>query len=238
MIDKIISEQFAGTRSLLTYKDLSLAPSWNQPGTAGDTQGPNAFAHGVCSWKPGNTGVFVFQPVKRPKGQPWDTAYNFNELDITKSDCFAYRLQAALPTDQDIARCTAFEFELEVCEDGLAYNMAWQCLLGKGDGGPAWRFFDQTHGTWVAAIQLPKPVITANNFCSVLSEFSIDRSAKITIHEGLTIDGQRFAIGVSNPAIQKWRKGTNYFHYAFQLDSNGQGQGYSVLLKDMAVMSL
>jgi hypothetical protein len=240
VIDPTISNQLNGSLFLQEYNGLNLIPKWNQPATAGDSGGPSGLPHGTYTWTPGDPSMLAIQPKQRAAGKPWDTYYWYNNLLLGKTPAtyFGYAMQVCFPTAKDIAACTAWENELEICEAGLRYNMGWQCLVSKADGGPAWRLFDMQNSRWVKVAQIPAPIPKPGQYVNFFSEFSINRATKTVTHEALTIDGTRFPIEAVHSGVQKWSLQTFYFHNAFQLDSDGKGTPYSVNIKGTAARSL
>jgi hypothetical protein len=239
-MELVVSQQLEGDRQLETINGLSLIPKWNQPGTSGDSGGASGLNHGSYVWVPGNPGKLTIDPVKRPAGKPWDNFYFYNNIQANRTNAvyFSYAMEVTLPSTADIAACTAWENEIEICEAGLAYNMAWQCKPSKVDGPPAWRLFDLVNQKWVPIVSIPAPVPKSGVAISFLSKFSINRATKTVVHETLTIDGVEYPVQAVHSAKMKWSTGTYYTHNAFQLDSDGKGTPYTVLLGDMTVRRL
>jgi len=237
-MEQVVSEQLAGRRKLEVFNGLSLIPKWNQPGTSGDTGGPSNLPHGTYSWIPGNPGSLNIRPVRRSIGKPWDNYYFYNTIqtETTGAVYFSYEMSVMFPTQKDIDACTAWENEIEVCEAGLAYNMAWQCLLHTAK--PAWRLFDLINQKWVQIVSIPSPAPKPGQFMQVLSKFRMDRSAKTVEHLTLAVNGTEYPVESVHGAKLKWSAGTNYTHNAFQLDSDGKGTSYTVQLADVTARRL
>lgn len=238
--DQVISEQLSGVRQIEVFKDLHLIPKWNQPGTSGDSGGPSGLNHGSFVWQPGTPAKLSVMPVARPQGKPWDTYYFYNSLppEQSKAQYFAYTMDVMFPTVKDLNVCTAWENELEVCEAGLAFNMAWQCKPSHVDGPPAWRYFVQGDGWKIPATIIPAPSPVAGQAVTVLSKFFLDRIGKTVTHLSLTINGKEYPINVTLPAKSKWSTGTFYIHNAFQLDSDGKGSPFSIVLNNISARRL
>ena len=238
--DQVISEQLSGARQVEVFKDLHLIPKWNQPGTSGDSGGASGLNHGSFVWQPGVPSKLSVHPVARPQGKPWDTYYFYNSLLTAQSNAeyFSYTMDVTFPTQKDLNVCTAWENELEVCEAGLAYNMAWQCKPSHVDGPPAWRYFVQGGGWKVPTVAIPAPVPVPGTAMTVLSKFFLDRIAKTVTHLSLTINDKEYPVNVTLPAKPKWSAGTFYTHNAFQLDSDGKGSPYTVVLNNVSAVRL
>jgi len=237
-MEQVVSEQLAGIRQLEVFNGLSLIPKWNQPGTSGDSGGVSGLTHGLYTWTPGNPSSLGIQPVKRPAGKPWDNYYFYNTIQTqpTKAIYYSYEMEVTYPTQKDIDASTAWECEIEICEAGLAYNMAWQCLLHTQT--PVWRLFNLTGQKWLPIVSIPAPNMKPGVKTAFLAKFSMDRIGKNVTHETLTINGTEFPVGVTQAAKIKWSAGTFYMHNAFQLDSDGKGTPYTVLLNNMTARRL
>lgn len=246
-MDQSTIDLLLGNRQVMRISNLeSTIKKWTQPGTAGDSGGPNNLPHGTSQWTPAGTpagpvlaksGIFSFAPVKRASGQPWDTFYNSNDVVFPAAaqippDCFSYSIDVCLPTAADITADHAHEWEIEICEAGLCYNMAWQ------DNGKEFRKFDQRNQNWVSVPGLPAPTRKVGNFVSHDGIFSIDRKKKTVTHEGIFIDGIYFNVGMSALAVQRWPTNVFYLHNAFQFDSDGKGSKCNFLLKNISVAQL
>jgi hypothetical protein len=210
-------------------------------GGGADTGGVNALPHGKSVIKPGdgvNPGSILFTPIKRKAGQPWDNAYYYDT--ITRSpvaaSVFSWSLEFSLaPAD---LKGNGREFEIELCEQGWTFDMAWQAKWSNVDGPPAWRFFDQIKETWVAAMNIPPPIPKANTFIDIAGFFIVDRAAGVTWHDSVLINGTLYPINVSHPKKQKWGPTTNYLHNAVQIDSMGDGVACGVQLLNWNVRAI
>lgn len=243
MIDPIVSAQLSGKAKLQEWPTLEQTSVLIDGGGA-DTGGVNKLPHGLVTWTPANATNMAnlqFKPKVRAKGQPWDNAYNYQKLtQPTPCTYFALALQFMLPTAADIAATTAVEWEIELCEAGIAYNMAWQYLVAKGDGGPQWRLFNQsvTPKRWDSVAGLPLPNPQPGALVSAIALFSVNRQSRTTTHESIEIDGQAYSVGQTHSAIQKWSSQTNYLHYALQPDSDGKGSPINVKVKSWSIRGL
>jgi len=216
-----------GTTPLDVWLALEQTPVLIDGGGA-DTGGPNALPHGKSIWKlgtPTSAGLLIFDPIRRLPGQPWDNSYNYTTLTRTPAQLVSlcWELQFALaPSDLS---GNAREFEIELCESGVAYNMAWQYKWSHVDGPPAWRLFDQTAAThkWVPITSIPAPTPKANTFIDVQAFFVIDRAAGVTYHDSIVVDGANYPINLAHKKMQKWSPSVNYLHAATQIDSMGDG---------------
>jgi len=226
MLDPVVVTQLSGGRVLKEWLGLEHTPANLMiDGGGADTGGGNVFPHGIVTWTPG--AAFKFQPKARPKGQPWDNAYLYTTLTRERLDAiyFGYQFSFTYPTQADLAASTAFEIECELCENGLAYDMGWQCKASQVNGPPAWRWFDEGSKPkhWSTALGLPTPKPLPGAWTVAFALFSVNRIAKTTTHEGIVIDGTFYQVGATHHAEQKWSPQTNYFHAAVQQDSDGRG---------------
>lgn len=242
MIDLTVVQLLTGERKLKEWLALHTLPTMIDGGGA-DTGGQNKFPHGIFTWKPsiqGDATAFSFAPKPRPKGQPWDNIYLYNTLSKGKLDYtyFSHQLSFAFPTSAAINNCTAFEFELELCEAGLTYNMGWQYKHSKVDGPPSWRYFNKQQQAWVAVPTLPIPAPMPNTFVSIVMNFAVNRAAKLCTHDSIVIDGIFHPVNQTLSAVPKWNPTTWYLHNAVQLDSDGKGSPETILLNNMNVRAL
>ncbi len=234
MIDTAIRGLLNGTNLLYEWTGLEQSLTMIDGGGA-DTGGKNVLAHGKATWKPGdgtNPATLSFVPAKRPAGQFWDNVYEYNTISRNPAQftLVCWELQFAIG-QSDLAG-NAREFEIELCESGWTYNMAWQYKWSNVDGPPAWRLFDQVapKNKWVAVPSIP---ITpkANTFIDVQAFFQIDRVNGVTIHDSITVDGVNYPVNLPHKKLQKWSPQTNYLHNAVQIDSMGDGKPCAVQIK-------
>lgn len=249
MIDPEIINLLSGSKQLIEWPLLDQVPAMADKGGA-DTGGPNPLPHGKSIWTPGKppaltTGMpipasLIFTPIKRSPGQPWDNCYNFNTItrQPLKSTYFSWELEFSISA-MDL-KGNAREFEIELCESGWTYNMAWQYKCSKVDGPPAWRLFDQNaaRNKWVPVVSIPAPAPKAGTFISVKAFFAINRSVGTTLHDSIMIDGIFYPVDAIHERKQKWSPQTNYLHNAVQIDSMGDGIPCSVQIRNWKVRAL
>jgi len=236
MNDPTINAVLDGDVKSIEWVGMEFTPSLIDGGGA-DTGGPNRLPHGRTTWVPGSSStpaILTFNPVRRPQGQPWDNSYNYNTLTRTKltGSYYGHQFMFALPTPKDVTNCNAVEFELELCEAGLLYNMAWQWKPSNIDGPPGWRIFDKSKEKWIAQPQIPFTAPIPGAFVEVSARFRVDRNLKQTWHDSVVIGGKYFPINASAAAPMKWSPKTWYLHHAVQPDSLGKGAPFSVLIKN------
>lgn len=242
MIDKVIIEQLDGLRSLYEWKSLEFAVAMKE-GTGADTGGVNPLPHGKMLWTPATVtqpAVFKFTGAVRKPGQTWDDCYIYGELNNQplKAVYFEFEFQIAFPPATLAAR-RPFEIELDFCELGLVYNMAWQLKFNSDDGGPGYRVFNMKTGNWEFVPGLPilnpAPQTTELMSAGFKAYFLIDRAARTVTHDSLVIGGVHYIVNVTHSAVQKWSPKTNHFNHAVQWDSDGKGTPLTALIQNWHV---
>jgi hypothetical protein len=239
MIDQATRGLLDGTIPFSQWTSLEQVPVMIDGGGA-DSGGPNVLPHGKSVWKPGTTlapALLAFNPAKRPPSKPWDNLYMYNTITRTppRLSLACWELDFSLSA-LDL-NGNAREFEIELCESGWTYNMAWQYKWSNVDGPPAWRLFDQTapKNKWVPIPSIPAPAPKAGVFVSVQAYFQIDRETGMTTHDSITIDGVNYPVNLPHAKILKWSQSVNYLHNAVQIDSLGDGRACSIQLRNWNV---
>lgn len=237
MIDQTITDQLNGVRKLREWLNLETVSHMIE-GTGADTGGVNALPHGKMTWEPGAIGRFAFTGAVRKPGQTWDDCYTYGELSTGPLTAiyFSLQMEFAFPA-ATLANKRPFEFELEYCESGLAYNMAWQYKMNHDDGGPGWRMFNKKTQEWEFFAGLPPISPQADKFTAMRAHFLIDRSHQSCIHDSLEVDGKFYTVGTAHAAVRKATP-ANYLHNAFQHDSDGRGTPLVALLRNVHVRCL
>ena len=121
----------------------------------------------------------------------------------------------------------AIEFECQQKVNGYVYNFAWQAEYP----GSQWRIFNYVMHRWE-----PSGVtfnhFTGNTWHHIIAEYHAQGNT--VVHDALTIDGVRYAVGIKHPA--RYVGGTgHYFTNAFQLDLNKSATPYKVYVDGMTV---
>ena len=240
MIDQATRGLLDGTIPFSQWTSLEQVPVMIDGGGA-DSGGPNALPHGKSVWKPGTAlapALLAFNPAKRPLSKPWDNLYKYNTITRTppRLSLACWELDFSLSA-LDL-NGNAREFEIELCESGWTYNMAWQYKWSNVDGPPAWRLFDQVAKKWVSVPTLPPPAPKPGVFIHAESYFVIDRAAGVTYHDSISIDGTSYPINLAHKKLQKWSPSTNYLHNAVQIDSMGDGAACTIQIKNWNVRGL
>lgn len=240
MLDQITKDLLSGDRDLFEWSGLEKNPVMIDGGGA-DSGGPNALPHGKAIWIAGtdsSPAKLVFSPVKRSAGKPWDNVYEYNTISRTppKIVYACWELEFALA--QSDLPGNAREFEIELCEAGWTYNMAWQYKWSKVDGPPAWRVFDQIAEKWSPVASTPISLPKAGVFISVQAFFSIDRANGSATHDSIVIDEVSYPVNVTHSKKQKWSPQTNYLHNATQIDSMGDGVQCGIQIRNWNVRGL
>lgn len=242
MLDNITKSLLNGTNPLYEWEGLGKVTTMIDGG-GGDTGGPNPLPHGKYIWKPGNDDTpasLIFNSVKRAPSQPWDNLYLYN-TETRNPPQLAYTCHEwDFALTQSDLKGNAREFEIELCEAGWTYNMAWQYKWSTVDGPPAWRLFDQTavKDKWVPVPSIPAPSPKAGVFIAVQAFFVIDRALGVTYHDSIIIDGVNYPINQAHKKMQKWSTRANYLHNAVQIDSMGDGAVSTVQIKNWNVRGI
>jgi hypothetical protein len=245
MLSDLTIAQLSGQRKLREWLNLEQVAAMIDGGGA-DTGGVNKYAHGTHLWTPGTATTpadLKFQPAVRKVG-PWDNLYEYNTLsrDYTDIQFFSNEFEIMYPTQALIDADVAVENELELCEAGLAFDMAWQYKPSHVDGLPAWRWFNETAPAgkpkWTTVQGLPTPAPKPGVWIPVVAYFSINRANKSTTHEAIVIDRVFYAVGQVHQAQLKWSPLTWYIHNALQLDSNGKGTPEGIQIRNWNVRGL
>lgn len=121
----------------------------------------------------------------------------------------------------------AIEFECQQKASGYVYNFAWQANYAAG----AWRIFDFVNRKWISSgLSLTK--FSPDTWHHVVAEYHT--TGGYTVHDALTLDGVRKAVGIKQHA--KYVGGTGRsFTNAFQLDLNKYATDYNVYVDGMKV---
>jgi hypothetical protein len=121
--------------------------------------------------------------------------------------------------------------------------MGWQCLFSKGDGGPAWRYFDKVNHKWIpSGIPLDLSIFKGGAPVTVLAEYHKPDPDHIQF-DALTINNKRYPLtnAVNPPEDQTikdpTKKSVNFLHYAFQQDPVQQ-HGWKIRVKNMIAFYL
>jgi len=120
----------------------------------------------------------------------------------------------------------AIEFECQQKAAGYVYNFAWQADYPAHQ----WRIFNYTAKRWEAT-KVAFNGFTPDKWHHIIAEYHTE-GAKV-VHDALTIDGVRYAIGIRHDA-----KPTTTGHYltnGFQLDLNKYATDYKVYVDRMKV---
>lgn len=227
---------------LFRAEGLHKVPSMTD-GSGADSGGINALPRGQTIWRAGtdsNPATMILNPAKRKPGQTWEDTYQYNTITRTPPPLIylMWELQFAL-SDADL-KGNAREFEAELCEAGWTDNMALQYKWSNVDGPPAWRMFDQTapKDKWVPIPHIPPPWPKAGVFTSVKAFFVIDRSAGVTYHDSIIIDGVTYYINTPHKRMFKWPSKPTYLHNAAQIDSLGDGATCGMQIRDWNVRGM
>lgn len=121
----------------------------------------------------------------------------------------------------------AIEFECQAKANGYVYNYAWQADYAKKQ----WRIFNYVTRAWEAT-SVPFARFSGDTWHHVIAEYHAEGSS--VVHDALTIDGVRYAVGIKHAAKYVGTSG-HYLTNAFQLDLNGSPTAYKVYVDGMKV---
>jgi hypothetical protein len=236
-MDTAISQLLDGSRTLQVH-DLS-AIQWIQPPNVGDTHPTNKLPHGTQKWtleKDFNT--LMINPVKRQPGQDWDTFYNYAPVSIDgQPDHYAYGFGLQFPTAQDIARCPSFEWELAYREEGWLYKLAGCIMLNPASGGPSYCYYDKVKEKWLPLRGVPRPSPKPGVWIDMLWKWSILRSNDDDLrYEEFELNDEGHEL---NQVVQPVHDGgPDIFNASIQANSYGNGDPYSVNIRNMMTRAI
>ena len=121
----------------------------------------------------------------------------------------------------------AIEFECQQKANGYIYNYAWQADYAKKQ----WRIFNYVTRAWEAT-NVPFAKFSGDTWHHVIAEYHGEGTS--VVHDALTIDGVRYAVGIKHGAKYVGTTG-HYLTNAFQLDLNGSATAYKVYVDGMKV---
>lgn len=210
-----------------TFSGLEFS-TWTQAGNTGNDGGASSKPHGLSTW--GESPLpFGWTSVGTFGAAPYDNFYFFRDLGAQNwATKYTYSLEIKFPSLADLNACQAVEFEVQANVGSRIYNCAWQAdLLGS----KKWRYFNYNTSQWVATG-------IAVDFQSLLSGASIvatfQRNSDQTLtHQSLSINGKVNPINITQPSTP--RVESDYFHVAFQTDSNGTFTPFSVGIRNLRV---
>jgi hypothetical protein len=121
----------------------------------------------------------------------------------------------------------AIEFECQQRANGYKYNFAWQANYSGG----SWRIFDYVNKKWISTgLSLTK--FSADTWHHIIAEYHTEGG--YTVHDALTIDGVRHAVGIKQKAMYVGGTGLSFTN-AFQLDLNKYATDFYVYVDGMMV---
>jgi hypothetical protein len=217
------------TTDLTTFTRIEEQTEWTTCGSCGNTGGTGAVAsysmtRGISSpSKDGSSAKFWIGGSYAYKNAYW---YIHQKAPAAPVKYLKYEFDLYVPAASATAP-QAIEFECQQKANGYIYNFAWQANYAGG----TWRIFDYVNRRWdYGGLNLTK--FSPNTWHHIVSEFHTEGTT--VVHDALTIDGVRHAIGIKHAA--KYVGGTSKsFTNAFQLDLNKTATDYSVLVDGMKV---
>jgi hypothetical protein len=161
---------------------------------------------------------------------PFTNAYFFQKHAAVASQFsnLSYEFDIYVPAGSENAP-QAIEFECQQVLDGWVYNFAWQAVYPSH----VWRTFDYGANNWESSS------VAFNGFSPgawhhVMAEYHNDATAHTVIHDALTVDGTRYAVGITHSAFHSGAA-NNQFTNAIQLDSNLVPAPYSIYVDAMKI---
>ena len=210
-----------------TVSQLQTLSTWVQPGSTGNMGGGSPTTpNGVFQMTPGNPATFSMAASIPYAGAYW--YYNIPGA-WNSATYFEDQMRITFPSLADFNASQAIEFELQQNVGSTIYNMAFQFDFA---GSHLVRTFDYNKSVWVPT-NIPTSTFnpTGTNVIAVL--FLRDAPSTTVTSLGMSINGVWYPVNAT-------RKGTprvesDYFHCAFQLDSNYARTPYSVNVDNMGV---
>lgn len=199
----------------LTLSNLDADAGWEQPGNVGND---NAVGPSTATTMTASHGALF-----TIKGNgPYANAYWLKRCGSFEATEFEYALNVMFPTAADIKACQALEFEMQQSVGGKLFNMAWQLDFVTKTCRP----FNYAATAWEVS-GIPLPLFEPGKFVSLVSTFS--RQDSVGIHKALSINGYCYPVNLSHPLTEK--ASGDYFNVALQMDTNSNGDAYSVCAK-------
>lgn len=208
---------------------------WQQPANVGNSGGGNpAVPHGTYTLgldEEGNLSVYVVPVVSTP----WDTFYFFQPMgSYPRVSLLAQRFAFTFPTQADLDNCGAFEWQVQQVVSGTVWNCGWQIRLDHSSSPAKGQLytFDYKSGQWIIV-----PGLTFNPSPGQSITISTEHmlSSKFSMHEALWINGKRYPVSISRPAVPNVYPGQTRLDVAFQIDSIKQALPIRVVISDMKV---
>jgi hypothetical protein len=203
---------------------LEESTTWKQPGNVGDSGGgdPNAAKPGTFT--PGAVGVWQLNPNYAFNNAFWYQKFGAHNTAVK----FVYRLKLQIPTPADVAACRCIEWHVQQNVNDHLYNMAWQANFDTNK----WRMFNYNTTSWEdTGLAINPADWSGGNWVDLICQCS--RTATVTTHESISINGVSHAIGATHAYTAKVEN--DYVSVAFQLDSQASADPYRVNAKDMSV---
>lgn len=195
-----------------TLPDLDADLGWEQPGNVGNDNATGPLT--TTTMTPSRGALFTI------KGDgPYANAYWLKRCGAISATEFRYALDVMFPAASDIAACQALEFEMQQSVGGKMFNMAWQLDFHSKTCRP----FNYAASAWEPS-SIPVPFFTPGAVVSLVSTFS--RKDGAGVHKNLFVNGYSYPVDISHPLVPK--TDGDYFNVAFQMDTNANGDAYSV----------
>lgn len=216
---------------LNTISNIQTRNNWSTCGACGNSAGNNSVP--VVSY---STGVVLPSEDSQAtqftisNTSPYTNGYWWvNQPPVAQQlNSLHYALDVYIPMGTENLP-QAIEFECQQQIGGYIYNFAWQADYAHGQ----WRTFNYPTQNWDASA-VPFARLTPGTWHHIEAEYHNDLAAHTVTHDALTIDGVRYAVGMVH-AAKFTGSGTTAFTNALQLDTNGNGSGFSVYVDGMTV---
>jgi hypothetical protein len=186
----------------------------------------SAFQTGVGSPSTdGSSTQFTVTPTA-----PYSNAYWWEEHTPISGQINSLRYEFDLYVPASAAGAPqAIEFECQQQLSGWVYNFAWQANYVEH----SWKIFNYGAAAWDAS-GVPFSAFAPGTWHHIIAEFHDDTTNHVVIHDALTVDGTRYALGIHHNAFSA-PSFADKFTNAFQLDTNSASQAYSVYVDAMRV---
>lgn len=213
----------------IIYDSLELAPWLLAAGSLADSDTSSGNVPSATQTQPSAIGCASF--AIDPKGKPWANAYWYKQhgpqAGLTR---FIYSASFLFPSAADAAASQAVEMDIQQVIAGVTYNFGFQFDFAEGQFRVWNRAGHEASGGGWNATEVPMPRWEAGEWVRV--EVLCHRTSGSVTYDQLIINGVSHLLGQSYPAPTLSL--SDMLNCAVQLDGNGAGAGYRVVVDDVS----